>query len=431
MQYTQSAEILKKSKTYIPGGVNSPVRAFNSVDGDPIAITSGDGSVITDADGNDYIDFVGSWGPLILGHAHPEVVKAVHDTSKKGLTFGASTDLEVQLAEIVVDAVPSIEMVRFVNSGTEATMSAVRLARAYTERNIIIKFEGCYHGHGDLFLSKAGSGVAELDESSSLGVPKAVISHTITLPYNDAEKVENIFLSKGSQIAAVIVEPIAGNMGVILPETGFLETLRNMTDKYGAVLIFDEVITGFRVDYGGAQNIYDITPDLTCLGKIIGGGLPVGAFGGRSKIMKNMAPLGTVYQAGTLSGNPVVMSGDIATLNLLKNEKVYEHLENMGNHLETIFNELSDGMHLQIPRCGSMLGLFFSSNVVHNWNDVLLCQLSYYKKFHRLMLNNGYYLPPSPYESLFISSTHTKEDITGFVHTACEMIPNYDTSIPV
>ncbi|SVC24870.1 uncharacterized protein METZ01_LOCUS277724, partial [marine metagenome] len=417
----------KKSKTYMPGGVNSPVRAFNSVDGDPIAITSGNGSVITDADGNDYIDFVGSWGPLILGHAHPEVVKAVHDTSEKGLTFGASTDLEVQLAEMVVDAVPSIEMVRFVNSGTEATMSAVRLARAYTERNIIIKFEGCYHGHGDLFLSKAGSGVAELDESSSLGVPKSVISHTITLPYNDAEKVENIFLSKGSHIAAVIVEPIAGNMGVILPETGFLETLRNMTDKYGAVLIFDEVITGFRVDYGGAQNIYDITPDLTCLGKIIGGGLPVGAFGGRSKIMKNMAPLGTVYQAGTLSGNPVVMSAGIATLNLLKNEKVYEHLENMGNHLETIFNELSNGMHLQIPRCGSMLSLFFSSNVVHNWNDVLLCQLSYYKKFHRLMLNKGYYLPPSPYESLFISSTHTKEDITGFAQTACELIPDYDT----
>jgi glutamate-1-semialdehyde 2,1-aminomutase len=431
MQYTRSEKIFKKSQTYIPGGVNSPVRAFNSVDGNPIAITSGNGSVITDADGNDYIDFVGSWGPLILGHAHPEVVKAVHDTSEKGLTFGASTDLEVQLAEMVVDAVPSIEMVRFVNSGTEATMSAVRLARAYTERNIIIKFEGCYHGHGDLFLSKAGSGVAELDESSSLGVPKSVISHTITLPYNDAEKVENIFLSKGSHIAAVIVEPIAGNMGVILPEAGFLETLRNMTDKYGAVLIFDEVITGFRVDYGGAQNIYDISPDLTCLGKIIGGGLPVGAFGGRSEIMKNMAPVGAVYQAGTLSGNPVVMSAGIATLNLLKNEKVYEHLENMGNHLETIFNELSNGMHLQIPRCGSMLGLFFSSNVVHNWNDVLLCQLSYYKKFHRLMLNKGYYLPPSPYESLFISSTHTKEDITGFVYTACEMIPNFDTSIPV
>ena len=422
MQYTQSEAILKKSKTYIPGGVNSPVRAFNYVDGDPIAITSGNGSIITDADGNDYIDFVGSWGPLILGHAHPEVVKSVHETSKKGLTFGASTDLETQLAEMVVDAVPSIEMVRFVNSGTEATMSAVRLARAYTERNIIIKFEGCYHGHGDLFLSKAGSGVAELDESSSLGVPKSVISHTITLPYNDAEKVENIFQLKGEQIAAVIVEPIAGNMGVILPEEGFLDSLRNMTEKYGAVLIFDEVITGFRVDYGGAQKIYGITPDLTCLGKIIGGGLPVGAFGGRSEIMKNMAPLGRVYQAGTLSGNPVVMSAGIATLNILKNEKVYKHLENMGNHLETLFDALLHGMSLQAPRCGSMFGLFFSQNAVHNWDGILSTELSYYKKFHRLMLNKGYYMPPSPYESMFISSSHTREDVTGFVNTVCEAV---------
>ena len=422
MQYTQSEEILKKTKTYIPGGVNSPVRAFNSVDGDPIAIKSGSGSVITDADGNDYIDFVGSWGPLILGHAHPEVVKAVHDVSEKGLTFGASTDLEAQLAEVVVNAVPSIEMVRFVNSGTEATMSAVRLARAYTERDIIIKFEGCYHGHGDLFLSKAGSGVAELDESSSLGVPTSVISHTVTLPYNDAEKVENIFQLKGDQIAAVIVEPIAGNMGVILPEEGFLETLRNMTEKYGAILIFDEVITGFRVDYGGAQKIYGIVPDITCLGKIIGGGLPVGAFGGRSAIMKNMAPLGTVYQAGTLSGNPIVMSAGIATLNILKNEKVYKHLENMGNNLETLFGALLHRMSLQVPRCGSMFGAFFTQNAVHSWADVLSTDLLYYKKFHRLMLNKGYYLPPSPYESMFISSSHTKEDITGFVQTACEVI---------
>ena len=416
---------------HIPGGVNSPVRAFNSVDGEPIVIKSGHGAIITDADGNDYIDFVGSWGPLILGHAHPEIVKAVNSTAAAGLTFGASTNLEVQLAEFIIGAIPSIDMIRFVNSGTEATMSAARLARAYTERNIIIKFEGCYHGHGDLFLSKAGSGVAMLDEASSSGVPDSVISNTITLPYNDSKSVEKIFLSQGDQIAAVIIEPVAGNMGVILPEKSFLKSVRNITDKYDALLIFDEVITGFRVDYSGAQKIYNITPDLTCLGKIIGGGLPVGAFGGRFEIMKNMAPLGTVYQAGTLSGNPVVMSAGIATLNLLKNEKVYEHLENMGNHLETIFNELSNGMHLQIPRCGSMLGLFFSSNVVHNWNDVLLCQLSYYKKFHRLMLNKGYYLPPSPYESLFISSTHTKEDITGFVHTVCEMIPNFDTSIPV
>ena len=422
MNHTQSKELFIKSKKRIPGGVNSPVRSFNCVDGDPIVIKFGSGSIISDVDGNDYIDFVGSWGPLILGHAHPEVVKAVHDTSEKGLTFGASSDLEAQLAEIVVNAVSSIEMVRFVNSGTEATMSAVRLARAYTERNIIIKFEGCYHGHGDLFLSKAGSGVAELDESTSLGVPKSVISHTITLPYNDAEKVEDVFQIKGDQIAAVIVEPIAGNMGVILPVEGFLETLRNITEEYGAVLIFDEVITGFRVDYGGAQKIYGIAPDLTCLGKIIGGGLPVGAFGGHSEIMKNMAPIGAVYQAGTLSGNPVVMSSGIATLNLLENGKVYEHLENMGNHLDKLFHKLYQEMSLQVPRCGSMFGLFFSSNNIYNWNDVLSTDLSYYKKFHRLMLGKGYYLPPSPYESFFISSSHIKEDITGFVQTACEAI---------
>ena len=375
---------------HIPGGVNSPVRAFNSVDGEPIVIKSGHGAIITDADGNDYIDFVGSWGPLILGHAHPEVVKAVNSTSAAGLTFGASTNLEVQLAEFIVGAIPSIDMIRFVNSGTEATMSAARLARAYTERNIIIKFEGCYHGHGDLFLSKAGSGLAEMDQSSSSGIPKSVISNTITLPYNNVDSIESIFLTKGDQIAAVIVEPIAGNMGVILPEDGFLETLRNVTDKYGALLIFDEVITGFRVDYGGAQKIFNIKPDLTCLGKVIGGGLPVGAFGGQLDIMKNMAPLGTVYQAGTLSGNPVVMSAGVATLALLNNSTIYEDLEILGNYLERLFRELSNGLNLQVPRYGSMFSLFFSSNVVHNWNDVLASQLSYYKKFHRLMLNKGY-----------------------------------------
>ena len=422
MNYTQSKELFIKSKKCIPGGVNSPVRSFHCVDGDPISIKYGHGSIITDVDGNDYIDFVGSWGPLILGHTHPEVIKAVQDTAKRGLTFGASTKLEAHLAGIIVEAINSIEMIRFVNSGTEATMSAVRLARAYTKKNIIIKFEGCYHGHGDLFLSKAGSGVAMLDEASSAGVPNAVISNTITIPYNDTESVEKIFLSHGDQIAAVIIEPIAGNMGVILPEKGFLKTIRNITDKYDALLIFDEVITGFRVDYSGAQKIYNIIPDLTCLGKIIGGGLPVGAFGGRSKIMKNMAPLGKVYQAGTLSGNPVVMAAGIATLNLLKNSSVYEDLEKLGNYLDALFLKLDNGINLQVPRCGSMFGLFFSSKEIRNWNDILLSQLSNYKKFHHLMLNKGYYLPPSPYESMFISSTHTKEDIKGFVHTAHEAI---------
>jgi len=422
LNYTQSKELFIKSKKCIPGGVNSPVRSFHGVDGDPISIKYGHGSIITDVDGNDYIDFVGSWGPLILGHTHPEVIKAVQDTAKRGLTFGASTKLEAHLAGIIVEAINSIEMIRFVNSGTEATMSAVRLARAYTKKNIIIKFEGCYHGHGDLFLSKAGSGVAMLDEASSAGVPNAVISNTITIPYNDTESVEKIFLSHGDQIAAVIIEPIAGNMGVILPEKGFLKTIRNITDKYDALLIFDEVVTGFRVNYSGAQKIYNIIPDLTCLGKIIGGGLPVGAFGGRSKIMKNMAPLGKVYQAGTLSGNPVVMAAGIATLNLLKNSSVYEDLEKLGNYLDALFLKLDNGINLQVPRCGSMFGLFFSSKEIRNWNDILLSQLSNYKKFHHLMLNKGYYLPPSPYESMFISSTHTKEDIKGFVHTAHEAI---------
>jgi len=416
MKNNHSKEIFERLKKSIPGGVNSPVRAFKSVNGDPIVIKSGKGSIIQDEDGNQYIDFVGSWGPLILGHAHPAVIKAVLETTKRGMSFGASTKLEAELAEMIIEAVSSIEMIRFVNSGTEATMSAVRLARAYTKRDIIIKFEGCYHGHADLFLSKSGSGMAEIDETISAGVPDSTISETITLPYNDLESIEKTFKKKGSKIAAVIVEPIAGNMGVVLPKEGFLEKLRSITEKFGSLLIFDEVITGFRVNYGGAQKLYNISPDLTCLGKIIGGGFPVGAYGGRYDIMNMIAPQGSVYQAGTLSGNPIAMSAGLATLNYLNNKEVYLGLEKMGTYVEKLLtNTLTKkNIKVQIPRCGSMFGIFFSSSKINNWNDVQLSKLEFFKEFHLQMLKAGIYLPPSPFESYFISTNHDKEDIIKF-----------------
>ena len=416
MKNNHSKEIFERLKKSIPGGVNSPVRAFKSVNGDPIVIKSGKGSIIQDEDGNQYIDFVGSWGPLILGHAHPAVIKAVLETTKRGMSFGASTKLEAELAEMIIEAVSSIEMIRFVNSGTEATMSAVRLARAYTKRDIIIKFEGCYHGHADLFLSKSGSGMAEIDETIRAGVPDSTISETITLPYNDLESIEKTFKKKGSKIAAVIVEPIAGNMGVVLPKEGFLEKLRSITEKFGSLLIFDEVITGFRVNYGGAQKLYNISPDLTCLGKIIGGGFPVGAYGGRYDIMNMIAPQGSVYQAGTLSGNPIAMSAGLATLNYLNNKEVYLGLEKMGTYVEKLLtNTLTKkNIKVQIPRCGSMFGIFFSSSKINNWNDVQLSKLEFFKEFHLQMLKAGIYLPPSPFESYFISTNHDKEDIIKF-----------------
>ena len=416
MNNNRSKKIFSRLKKYIPGGVNSPVRAFKSVNSDPIAIKSGSGSLIEDVDGNLYIDFVGSWGPLILGHSHPAIVKAIEETTRKGTSFGASTELEAELAEMIVKAVPSIEMVRFVNSGTEATMSAVRLARAYTKRDIIIKFEGCYHGHADLFLSKSGSGMAEMDQPNSAGIPDSVISNTITLSYNDPEAVEAIFRSKSDEIAAVIVEPIAGNMGVILPRDGFLQTLRKITEKTGAILIFDEVITGFRVNYGGAQRLYNIFPDITCLGKIIGGGLPVGAYGGKHEIMKMIAPEGSVYQAGTLSGNPLAMSAGLATLKTLNKKNVYSDLESFGAYLEELLVDAFNGedIKVQIPRCGSMFGIFFSTSRINSWNILKSTNLTYYREFHLKMLNNGIYLPPSPYETCFISTSHTRKDIIKF-----------------
>jgi glutamate-1-semialdehyde 2,1-aminomutase len=413
MKNNRSKEIFNRLKKSIPGGVNSPVRAFKSVDGDPIVIKSGKGSIIQDVDGNQYIDFMGSWGPLILGHAHPVVVEAVLEAVEKGMSFGASTESEAELAEMIIQAVPSIDMIRFVNSGTEATMSAVRLARAYTKRDIIIKFEGCYHGHADLFLSKSGSGMAAMDEPISSGIPNSIISKTITLPYNDLDSVEKIFQKKGDKIAAVIVEPIAGNMGVILPKRGFLEKLRSTTEQTGSILIFDEVITGFRVDYGGAQKIYNISPDLTCLGKIIGGGFPVGAYGGNHDIMQMVAPQGSVYQAGTLSGNPIAMSAGLSTLKILNRSKIYSDLEKIGAYVEKLLTSQfkKKNIKVQIPRCGSMFGIFFSSSKINNWNDVQLSKLDFYKKFHLNMIKNGIYLPPSPFESYFISTCHSKKDI--------------------
>ena len=416
MNNIRSNQIFNKLKRYIPGGVNSPVRAFNSVNSNPIVIKSGHGSIIEDVDGNQYIDFVGSWGPLILGHTHPAIVKTIKETIKNGISFGASTKLEAELAEMVVNAIPSIEMVRFVNSGTEATMSAVRLARAYTKRDIIIKFEGCYHGHADLFLSKSGSGMAEMDEAISAGIPDSVISNTITLSYNDPEAVEAIFSSKGDKISAVIVEPIAANMGVIPPQEGFLEILRDITEKFGALLIFDEVITGFRVNYGGAQQLYNISPDITCLGKIIGGGLPVGAYGGKHEIMRMIAPEGPVYQAGTLSGNPLAMSAGLKTLKILNRSNIYSDLEKMGAYVEKLLVDTftMENIKVQIPRYGSMFGIFFSSSKINNWNDVKSSKLAYYREFHLKMLKNGIYLPPSPYETCFISTSHSRKNIIKF-----------------
>tara|TARA_B100001250_G_scaffold117492_1_gene99736 strand:- start:978 stop:2255 length:1278 start_codon:yes stop_codon:yes gene_type:complete len=422
MKRERSDIVFSKAQGYMPGGVNSPVRAYKSVKGDPIIIKSGKGSIIYDVDGNSYLDFVGSWGPLILGHANPDVLSAISDSAVNGLSFGATTELEVKLAEIIIDAVKSVEMVRFVNSGTEATMTAIRLARAFTKRNLIIKFEGCYHGHGDSFLTKAGSGVADLDEASSGGIPESIISNTITVPYNGIVDIENVFQSMGDNIAAVIIEPIAGNMGMIMPEEGFLDRIRSLTHSHGSLLIFDEVISGFRVAYGGAQKIFNIDPDITCFGKIIGGGLPIGAFGGRADIMQKMAPLGEVYQAGTLSGNPVVMSAGIATLKVLRDGKVYNQLEELGSYFQKTLLEYCNGESIQFPRCGSMFGLFFSSSPVHNWNDVVNSEFSRYRDFHHLMLNEGFYLPPSPYETIFISSSHSKKELDGFIKAAASII---------
>ena len=397
----------------MPGGVSSPVRAFKSVGGQPIVFDRVKGAYIWDVDGNQYIDYVGTWGPAICGHAHPEVIKALHEALEKGTSFGAPSLLENVLAEMVIDAVPSIEMVRFVNSGTEACMSVLRLMRAFTGREKIIKFEGCYHGHADMFLVKAGSGVATLGLPDSPGVPKSTTGNTLTAPFNNLEAVKVLFEQNPGEIAGVILEPIVGNAGFIPPDAGFLAGLRELTQEYGALLVFDEVMTGFRIAYGGAQEKFGITPDLTTLGKVIGGGLPVGAYGGRRDIMQLVAPAGPMYQAGTLSGNPLAMTAGIKTLEILRQSGSYEYLER-------ITKRLADGL-LQIahetghPACGGnisgMFGLFFTEGPVHDYEDAKKSDLAKFSRFHRGMLEQGVYLAPSQFEAGFTSLAHTDADI--------------------
>ena len=398
----------------IPGGVNSPARAFGPVGGDPLFIVKGEGARIVDADGRSYIDFVGSWGPLILGHAHPEIVAAVNAAAAGGTSFGAPTEIEVKMAQLVSEMVPSVEMVRMVNSGTEATMSAIRLARGHTGRNKIVKFEGCWHGHADSFLIQAGSSALTMGAPSSPGVTPGTAADSITVPFNDLEAVEKAVVENRDEIAAVIVEPVAGNMGVIPPEPGFLQGLRDVTTEMGIVLIFDEVITGFRVSQGGAQELYGVTPDLTTLGKIIGGGLPVGAFGGRREIMSDISPLGKmVSQAGTLSGNPLAMTAGYETLRRLQEPGVYDVLEAKAQALETgiLENLKALGLKYQINRVGSIMTLFFTEAPVASFDAANACDQDLFARYFREMLNRGVYLAPSQFEAAFVSLAHSNADI--------------------
>ncbi|WP_070120836.1 glutamate-1-semialdehyde 2,1-aminomutase [Bacillus marinisedimentorum] len=410
--FEKSKASFKKAVDLMPGGVNSPVRAFKSVDMDPIFMERGKGSKIYDIDGNEYIDYVLSWGPLILGHADDRVVENLKKAAEMGTSFGAPTDIENTLAELVIERVPSIEVVRMVNSGTEATMSALRLARGYTGRNKIMKFVGCYHGHGDSLLIKAGSGVATLGLPDSPGVPKGVAENTITVPYNDMESVQYAFDKFGDDIAGVIVEPVAGNMGVVPPQPGFLEDLREITEKNGSLLIFDEVMTGFRVGYNCAQGHFGVTPDLTCLGKVIGGGLPVGAYGGKAEIMEKVAPAGPIYQAGTLSGNPLAMTAGYETLSQLTPES-YQTFEAKAKRLEEGFKQAAEkhGIPHAVNRAGSMVGFFFTNEEVTNFDKASTSDLNMFAAYYREMIEEGIFLPPSQFEGLFLSTAHTDEDI--------------------
>lgn len=418
--YQKSAALFEQAKKIIPGGVNSPVRACRSVGTDPVFIEKAFGSKLVDADGNEYIDYIGSWGPMILGHTHPSVIGAIEQVLKRGTSFGAPVDLEVELAEMIINAVPAVEMVRMVNSGTEATMSAIRVARGVTGRNTIIKFDGCYHGHADSFLVAAGSGVATLNISGSPGVPDAVIQHTLSLPYNDVETFTSVMEKLGDEIAAVIVEPVAGNMGLVLPGEGFLKALREQTQHCGSLLIFDEVMTGFRVSYGGAQELYDIEPDMSCFGKIVGGGLPVGAYGGRKDIMSQVAPEGPIYQAGTLSGNPIAMAAGIATLNEIRKPGFYEALEKKAFRLEQGFKKAASktGTKMVINRVGSMTGLFLTDQPVNNFEDAKTSDLDKFSAYYRKMREKGIYLAPSQFEALFVSAAHSDEDIDATIVAA-------------
>jgi glutamate-1-semialdehyde 2,1-aminomutase len=418
--FNRSIDLYQDAVRYIPGGVNSPVRAFKSVGLNPVFIQRGSGPKIYDADGNEYIDYVGSWGPLILGHRHPAVVEALAGCLEIGTSFGAPTELETRLAKMIVEALPSVEMVRLVNSGTEATMSALRLARGHTGRDKIVKFEGCYHGHADFLLIQAGSGALTLGVPSSPGVPAAAAADTINATYNDLDSIKEIFRRQGETIAAVIIEPVAGNMGVVPPAPGFLEGLRRLTEEYGSLLIFDEVMTGFRLAYGGAQAFYGITPDLTCLGKIIGGGLPVGAYGGRHEIMEKLAPVGPVYQAGTLSGNPLAVTAGIATLEALKRPGVYEELERKSAALADGLAETArlTGAEVCFNRIGSMSCTFFTPEKVVDYRSACTSDTSRYARYFKAMLEQGVYLAPSQFEAMFVSLAHGQEEIERTVEAS-------------
>ena len=415
----QSAQLFSRARSVIPGGVNSPVRAFRNVDGDPFFVQSAKGAYITDADGRQLIDYIGTWGPAILGHAPQPVLDAVHAAVDRGLGYGIPAPAEVDMAEMITDMVPSVEKVRMVNSGTEATMSALRLARGYTKRNKVLKFIGCYHGHADPFLAAAGSGVATFSVPGTPGVPEAVVADTLLAPYNDLEACREIFSREGSEIAAVIVEPVAANMGLVLPKEGFLQGLRDLTKQYGALLIFDEVITGFRLSYGGAQARFRIVPDLTTFGKIIGGGLPVGAFGGRADIMRHVSPEGEVYQAGTLSGNPLAMAAGIATLGILKH-KDYDELERtvaaFARELEDILR--SKGVPIQVHTIASMFTPYFYDGPVTNFAEVQKCDQNLFEQFYRQMRAQGIFLAPSGYETGMVSFAHSSDDFSRTLDAA-------------
>jgi glutamate-1-semialdehyde 2,1-aminomutase len=411
---------------YIPGGVNSPVRAFRSVGGEPIFFKKASGAQVIAADGRRFIDYVGSWGPMIVGHAHPQVIAAVQAVAADGLSFGAPTELETALARRVVELVPSIELVRFVSSGTEATMSAIRLARGFTGRDTIVKFEGCYHGHSDSLLIKAGSGALTLGVPTSPGVPKALAAHTVTLDYNDSQQVREVFRQIGGQIACIIVEPVAGNMNCVMPAPGFLETLRQECDASGALLIFDEVMTGFRVALGGAQELYGVKPDITTLGKIIGGGMPVGAFGGRRDVMEQLAPLGPIYQAGTLSGNPVAMVAGLTTLELIATPGFHQRLGTATDLLMQRFAAAAASADIPLATnhvCG-MFGLFFTDQpAVDSFTKVMACDVARFRRFFHAMLDAGIYLAPSAFEAGFLSAAHTAADIDATIAAAARVFP--------
>lgn len=422
MNNTKSAQLFLLAKKYIPGGVNSPVRAFKSVGSDPLFIARAFGSKVFDVDGSEFIDYVGSWGPMILGHCHPDVVAAVKTAVDNGASFGAPTEKEITLAEMVIDAVPSIEMVRMVSSGTEATMSAIRLARGFTGRDKILKFSGCYHGHSDALLVKAGSGAATFGVPDSPGVPKDFAKHTLTATFNSIASVKNLVAENRDQIACIIVEPVAGNMGTVPPKPGFLEGLREICSNEGIVLIFDEVMSGFRVAYGGAQEVYGVTPDMTTLGKIIGGGLPVGAFGGKREIMEMLSPSGGVYQAGTLSGNPLAMSAGIATLNLLKKPGFYQQLEEKSAYLAGGISKAARdaGYPIFATRVGSMFCSFFTKSEVTDWDSAATSNTQAFAAFFRAMLAEGIYLAPSQYETGFVSIAHTPADLDTTIAAAAK-----------